>query len=371
MNFIELAQRSGTLTIASAATESDAFDARGYGRFLLLMPAAFTGATISFKVSHDNVTYKRLRGSDNQIVQVTVVADEAYSLPAALGSCRYFKIVSASAEGAARSLVVVAQSAAAGETGGGSGSSPGTGATDLGKAEDAPHASGDVGVELLTKRTDAAASSAGTDGDYATLNSDALGRLWAHVEVVDRVVPGVLAGDLGKAEDTPHTTGDVGVMILGRQRSIAAGPAASAGSDNDYATFNLDDTGRLWANAGQNTEVTVLASAARTATPTKVDQTNLVAVGLILVIDVTAVTATPSVTFTIQGKDPLSSKYYTILASVAISGTGTTVLRVHPDLTAAANTIAKDMLPRTWAVDAVHGDADSITYSVSGLLVGV
>jgi hypothetical protein len=57
---------------------------------------------------------------------------------------------------------------------------PGTSAGHLGKAEDAAHASGDTGVMLLTKRTDAAASSAGTDGDYATLNTDGSGRLWVN-----------------------------------------------------------------------------------------------------------------------------------------------------------------------------------------------
>jgi hypothetical protein len=31
---------------------------------------------------------------------------------------------------------------------------------------------------ILTRRTDTAASSAGTDGDYATLNSDSLGHAW-------------------------------------------------------------------------------------------------------------------------------------------------------------------------------------------------
>lgn len=62
---------------------------------------------------------------------------------------------------------------------------PGTGATSLGKAEDAAHASGDVGVAILAKRTDTAAVSAGTDGDYATVNVDSTGRLWSHVGAVD------------------------------------------------------------------------------------------------------------------------------------------------------------------------------------------
>lgn len=43
---------------------------------------------------------------------------------------------------------------------------PGTGATNLGKAEDAAHTSGDVGVMALGVRKDTAVSLAGTDGDY-------------------------------------------------------------------------------------------------------------------------------------------------------------------------------------------------------------
>ena len=43
---------------------------------------------------------------------------------------------------------------------------PGTGATNLGKAEDAAHTSGDVGVMMLGVRTDTRASLGGTTGDY-------------------------------------------------------------------------------------------------------------------------------------------------------------------------------------------------------------
>lgn len=112
---------------------------------------------------------------------------------------------------------------------------------------------------------------------------------------------------------------------------------------------------------------TVFASAARTASADSSDLTNGNGRGLVLVIDATASAATPSVVFTVKGKDPLSGKYYTILASAAITGTGTTVLRVYPGLTAAANTVASDVLPRTYRVEAVAGDADSLTYSVGAL----
>lgn len=113
--------------------------------------------------------------------------------------------------------------------------------------------------------------------------------------------------------------------------------------------------------------VTVLPSVARTATPT-VDQFLLEhgsPTGLIVVIDCTAIAATPSVVFTLQGYDPVSTKVWTLLASVAIVATGTTILRVSPQLTASANLIAKDIVPDAFTMTAVHADADSITYSVS------
>ena len=60
---------------------------------------------------------------------------------------------------------------------------PGTGATNLGKAEDAVHATGDVGVMGLTVRRDADTTLAGLDGDYAPMQVNATGAL--KVEVFD------------------------------------------------------------------------------------------------------------------------------------------------------------------------------------------
>lgn len=57
---------------------------------------------------------------------------------------------------------------------------PGTGATNLGKAEDAAHASGDVGIFGLSVRQDTLASSTTTDGDYQAIKSDSLGAGYVH-----------------------------------------------------------------------------------------------------------------------------------------------------------------------------------------------
>lgn len=107
----------------------------------------------------------------------------------------------------------------------------------------------------------------------------------------------------------------------------------------------------------------IFASAARTATVSATISTRS-SQGLIF-IDVTAAAVTPSVVFTIAGVCPSEkSTEYTILTSAAITGTGLTVLRISPHLTAAANTIAKDILPQAIKVTATHADTDSITYSV-------
>lgn len=119
----------------------------------------------------------------------------------------------------------------------------------------------------------------------------------------------------------------------------------------------------------ENKDLTVLASAVRAATNNSADQKNLNYRGLHLIIDVTAVPGVDTVTFTIQGKDPLSGKYYTILASAAIAAAGTTVLKVYPGLTAAANAVANDVLPEDWRVAVTHSAASNFTYSVGAQLV--
>lgn len=116
--------------------------------------------------------------------------------------------------------------------------------------------------------------------------------------------------------------------------------------------------------------VAVLASAARTATPdTQELELPLGARGLHLVIDATAISLTPSLTVTISGVDRVSGAVYTILASAAITAVSTTVLKVGPGLTAAANAVANDVLPQIIRVTATHGDADSITYSIAANLI--
>lgn len=94
-------------TIPSGEATSGAIPTGGRVILGLVMPAAFTGASITFTVSHDGTTYQALYDESNTQVSVTVAASRSYQLPDALAAWPYFKIVSASNEGAARTLYVV------------------------------------------------------------------------------------------------------------------------------------------------------------------------------------------------------------------------------------------------------------------------
>jgi len=123
--------------------------------------------------------------------------------------------------------------------------------------------------------------------------------------------------------------------------------------------------------------VTLLASAARTATTTSADQTNkgenLNVRGVLVTLDVTAITATPSITLSIQAKDPASGKYEALLtASAAVTATGTHSYLVYPGAGSASGDVtqvAGFVLPNTWRISVAHGDTDSITYSAGGMLL--
>lgn len=117
-----------------------------------------------------------------------------------------------------------------------------------------------------------------------------------------------------------------------------------------------------------NDHVILAQSAARTATANFAAPRNLYHRGVTVVIDVTAAADTPSVVFTVQGRDPTSGKYYALLASAAVTEAGTTRLTVYPGITAATNAAASLPLPLEWRVNATAADADSLTYSVSALL---
>lgn len=118
-------------------------------------------------------------------------------------------------------------------------------------AEDAASAGGELMTLAGAIRADTANTTAGTNGDYTPLLTDANGRL--HVisafgsnqnigTIGTSVTPGTSAAHLGKAEDAAHTSGDTGVMILSVRSNTAA---ATSGTDGDYQPLITDTNGRL------------------------------------------------------------------------------------------------------------------------------
>lgn len=129
--------------------------------------------------------------------------------------------------------------------------------------------------------------------------------------------------------------------------------------------FQTDLNGNPLASNADNI-LLLSETAAASGTYTSDDQTNTGARGVKVYLNISAIGASVTVTVTIQGKDPVSGSYYTILASAAKSATGLTVLTVYPGLTASANVVASDVLPRTWNVIAVVADTTGTpTFTVS------
>ncbi len=119
------------------------------------------------------------------------------------------------------------------------------------------------------------------------------------------------------------------------------------------------------------TTVPIYSSVARTVTPTAVTLGTRRAKGLILIIDITAVTSTPSVVPTINGIDPISGNNYNILTGAAITATGTVALRIDPAITSVTNLAAGDVMPENVLITMTHGDTDSITYTVTAIRIEV
>jgi hypothetical protein len=116
-------------------------------------------------------------------------------------------------------------------------------------------------------------------------------------------------------------------------------------------------------------ELVAYASAARTATPTAFEFSPQAARAVTVFIDATAITSTPSVVCTIDGKDQLSGKWFNMLTAAAVTSVSTKTLRIGPGLAAVANLTIADFLPGAMRIVMTHGDTDSITYSV-GVMLG-
>jgi hypothetical protein len=118
--------------------------------------------------------------------------------------------------------------------------------------------------------------------------------------------------------------------------------------------------------------LTILESAARTATPTDASlvisnagQFTDTITDVHIVIDVTALALTPSVQPSLEGQDPLSGEWYDLVAAITpVTTTGTTVIKYGVRTDAVANSANQGFIPQNFRLRMVHADTDAITYSV-------
>ncbi|MHA1950098.1 MAG: hypothetical protein ACW99G_01150, partial [Candidatus Thorarchaeota archaeon] len=101
--------------------------------------------------------------------------------------------------------------------------------------EDSVHTTGDTGSFVLSVRNDTLASLVDADGDYAPFQVDALGALYVNVDSIN------LSSEY--AEDSVHTTADTGQFVLAVRNDTLA---ALAGTDGDYAPFQVNADGALY-----------------------------------------------------------------------------------------------------------------------------
>ena len=118
---------------------------------------------------------------------------------------------------------------------------PGVGATNLGKAEDAEHIDGDVGVMALAVRKDTP-SSYGANGDYSPLQLTSTGTLRVNATETGASQALNIAGQ-------PRSASQFGTVPLVVRNDVLA--ISHAGHiDGDYTFFQVDAKGALYTTHG-------------------------------------------------------------------------------------------------------------------------
>lgn len=183
-----------------------------------------------------------------------------------------------------------------------------------------------------------------------------------------------LVGPDGKAILSDTTNGGLRVTPYGAGGQIAVLSAISdgvtGGTMNGAGTFLFNGTN--WDKDRNNTEGTLLASAARTSTTSSTDQVNYNARGAIVYFSITAVPTVETVTLTVTAKDPIAGTYETLLTGAAEAGVATKCYMLYPGAGAAANgvdVVNAYPLPRTWRITVTHSASGSFTYSVGYALI--
>jgi len=123
-----------------------------------------------------------------------------------------------------------------------------------------------------------------------------------------------------------------------------------------------------------NTEATVLATTKSGVTTKSDDQINYNAKGALFFFQIASSPASDScnVAFSIEGKDPVSGTYFTMLDDATEGATSVKIYAIYPGIadTESKFTAFEEMpLPRTYRARITHTGAGSFTYSVGAMYV--
>jgi len=127
---------------------------------------------------------------------------------------------------------------------------PGTGATNLGKAEDALHASGDTGVMALAVENTANTTLSGA-GDYTPIGCDA-------------------EGSLREIGNRAHDAVDAGAPVKVGMKAIAHGTNPTAVAANDRTDWYANRHGVPWVIGGHPNIITLRANYTAAQTDTAI-----------------------------------------------------------------------------------------------------
>jgi hypothetical protein len=117
-------------------------------------------------------------------------------------------------------------------------STPGTGATNAGKAIDSAVGATDTGFAALFQRFDSPTTLTPASGDYVIPRTDSLGRTWVNCATG-------CSGGTQFAEDVAAQSGDTGTLMLGVIQATLSAPAA----DGDYTVPKLTANGVMYTHS--------------------------------------------------------------------------------------------------------------------------
>lgn len=225
---------------------------------------------------------------------------------------------------------------------------PGTSASNLGKAEDAQHASGDVGVMALAVRSDAGGTLGGTNGDYVPLQVDSSGLL--------RTTATVTGGSgTSMTDDAAFTVGTTGVT--------------PAGGTYKSVRDSLDDNdgGAIALNAKRGVYVTLETSASVetgvAAAPLQVSLANHAANATAVTVDGSGVTQPISYAITGSGNATGALRVELPTNGTGVIATVGAVTAITNALPAGTNAIGK--LAANSGVDIGDVDVTSLTLTAA------